>query len=147
MKVRLQHVSIPRPPGSENLTRAFYGELLGLEEIPVPPTIRQFDLIWFALGPETELHVFAEEAFSDQSGRHFCLVVEDLNGLKHKLVEAGIETWEPAAILSATLSNSRPLRPTTSHLKSKIASNIHSICMLGKASWSTQDRFVLPIKR
>lgn len=98
MKVRLQHVSIPRPPGSENLTRAFYGELLGLEEIPVPSTIRQFDLIWFALGPETELHVFAEEAFSDQSGRHFCLVVEDLNGLKHKLVEAGIETWEPATI-------------------------------------------------
>ncbi|GIK64531.1 MAG: hypothetical protein BroJett018_23250 [Chloroflexota bacterium] len=98
MKVRLQHVSIPRPPGSENLTRAFYGEILGLEEIPVPSTIRQFDLIWFALGPETELHVFAEEAFSDQSGRHFCLVVEDLNGLKHKLVEAGIETWEPATI-------------------------------------------------
>lgn len=98
MKVRLQHVSIPRPPGSENLTRTFYGEILGLEEIPVPSTIRQFDLIWFALGPETELHVFAEETFSDQSGRHFCLVVEDLNGLKHKLVEAGIETWEPATI-------------------------------------------------
>ncbi len=98
MKVRLQHVSIPRPPGSESLTRAFYGELLGLEEIPVPSTIQQFDLIWFALGPETELHVFAEEAFSDQSGRHFCLVVGDLNGLKHKLVEAGIETWEPATI-------------------------------------------------
>ncbi|MCQ3930069.1 MAG: glyoxalase [Chloroflexi bacterium] len=98
MKVRLQHVSIPRPPGSENLTRAFYGEILGLEEIPVPSTIQQFDLIWFALGPETELHVFAEEAFSDQSGRHFCLVVEDLDGLKHKLAEAGIETWEPATI-------------------------------------------------
>lgn len=98
MKVRLQHVSIPRPPGSETLTRAFYGEVLGLEEVPVPSTIQQFDLIWFALGSDAELHVFAEEAFSDQSRRHFCLVVEDLNGLKRKLVEAGVETWEPATI-------------------------------------------------
>ncbi len=98
MKVRLQHVSIPRPAGSEVVTRAFYGELLGLEEIPVPSTIRQFDLIWFALGPDAELHVFAEESYSDQSTRHFCLVVEDLNGLRRKLMEASVETWEPATI-------------------------------------------------
>lgn len=98
MRVTLQHVSIPRPPGSEILTRSFYGDLLGLEELPVPSTIQQFDLIWFALGPATELHVFAEETHSDQSTRHFCLVVEDLDGLRCKLIEAEIETWEPTAI-------------------------------------------------
>ena len=98
MQVRLQHVSIPRPPGSENVTREFYGELLGLEEIPVPSTIRQFDLIWFALGPDAELHLFAEAAYSDQSTRHFCLVVDDSNRLRRKLMEAGVETWEPATI-------------------------------------------------
>lgn len=98
MQAILQHVSIPRPPGSEALTRAFYGELLGLEELPVPSTIQQFDLIWFALGPATELHVFAEEPYHKQSTQHFCLVVDDLAGLRHKLVEAGVETWEPATI-------------------------------------------------
>lgn len=98
MRVRLQHVSIPRPKGSETATRAFYGDLLGLEEIPVPSTIQQLDLIWFALGPETELHVFAEEPSPDTSGRHFCLAVEDITSLRDKLLEAGIETWEPAII-------------------------------------------------
>ena len=36
MTYRLQHVSVPRPPGSDQRTRAFYGALLGLQEIPAP---------------------------------------------------------------------------------------------------------------
>ncbi len=36
MNARIQHVSLPRPPGTEVETRAFYGELLGLEEMNPP---------------------------------------------------------------------------------------------------------------
>jgi catechol 2,3-dioxygenase-like lactoylglutathione lyase family enzyme len=98
MRPVLQHVSIPRPPGSEAATRAFYGDLLGLEEIPVPSTIRRFDLIWFALGPNAELHVFAEQPVEDRSARHFCLAVDDLGGVRRRLVEAGYQPWEPEII-------------------------------------------------
>ena len=42
---RIQHVSIPRPPGagSREQARAFFGGLLGLAEKPVPSTIEHLD--------------------------------------------------------------------------------------------------------
>lgn len=96
-KARIQHVSIPRPPGSDDKTRAFYGELLGLEEMPVPRSIERFGLIWFRLGP-LELHLFAEEPIDDPSGRRFCLEVDDLAGIRARLVEAGYTPWDPVPV-------------------------------------------------
>ena len=94
---RIQHVSVPRPPGSQAQTRAFYSELLGLEEAPVPETIRHLDLIWYRLG-DTELHLFTEEPLEDRSGRHFCIEVDDLEGMRRRLVAAGYEPWDPEPI-------------------------------------------------
>lgn len=96
--MRLQHVSIPRPRGSEAETRAFYGELLGLEEIPVPTSIQASDLIWFKLGEDLELHVFAEDPIDDPSNRHICIVVNDVPSLRKKLDAAGHDTWDVTAI-------------------------------------------------
>ena len=45
---RVQHVSLPRPPRSDEATRAFYGTLLGFEEIPAPSLPKNHTLI--ALG-------------------------------------------------------------------------------------------------
>ncbi len=96
--MRLQHVSIPRPRGSEAETRAFYGGLLGLEEIPVPTSIQASDLIWFKLGENLELHLFAEDPIDDPSTRHICVVVDDVNSLRKKLDTAGHDTWDVTAI-------------------------------------------------
>ena len=93
LKTRFQHVSIPRPPGSDEETRTFYGGLLGLEEVPVPKSIQYLDLIWYRLG-DLELHLFAEEPIADPSGRHFCFEVADLEGVRSKLIEAGYEPHE-----------------------------------------------------
>ncbi len=95
---RIQHVSIPRPPGSHVQTRAFYGDLLGLEEKPVPDTIQQLDLIWYNIGEDMELHVFTEEPREDSSGRHFCLEVDDVQAIRARLVEAGYQPWDAEAI-------------------------------------------------
>ncbi len=99
MKYRIQHISIPRPPGSDDVTRAFYGDLLGLEEKSPPSTIQHLDLIWFKLTGDTELHVFAEDPINDPSGRHFCLVVDDLAAVRKLLDDAGYETRDPERIL------------------------------------------------
>ncbi len=95
---RIQHVSIPRPPGSHAQTRAFYGELLGLEEKPVPGSIEHLDLIWFNIGENMELHVFTEEQREDTSGRHFCMDVEDVEELRARLEQAGYTPWNPEEI-------------------------------------------------
>jgi catechol 2,3-dioxygenase-like lactoylglutathione lyase family enzyme len=94
---RIQHVSIPRPPGSEAQTRAFYGELLNLREVPLPPALQQLDLIWYRLG-DTELHVFAEEPRADTSGRHLCIEVSNLAELRQKLDAAGYTTEDTIEI-------------------------------------------------
>ena len=94
---RIQHVSIPRPPGSGEQTRAFYGGLLGLPEKPVPQSIQHLDLIWFDLG-DLELHCFSEAPVQDSSGRHFCLEVEEVAAMRARLVQAGFKPWEPESI-------------------------------------------------
>ncbi|MCY3916454.1 MAG: glyoxalase [Chloroflexi bacterium] len=94
MSFRLQHVSIPRPPDSEALTRAFYGDLLGLQEIPAPNSIQAAEVIWFKLGEEAELHCFREEPLNDPSIRHFCLVVDDVQVMRRKLSDAGYAPYD-----------------------------------------------------
>ncbi|MEZ4560373.1 MAG: VOC family protein [Caldilineaceae bacterium] len=90
MTVRIQHVSIPRPPGSDAAARHFYGELLGLEEIPPPESLHDLKVIWYRLG-NTELHILTEEPQGqDHSGRHFCIAVDDVEAWRERLQAAGV---------------------------------------------------------
>src|SRR5262245_44326090 len=54
----LQHVSSPVPQGRQAEVRRFYGELLGLTEVPVPRTLDASQLVWYAAGDGMELHFF-----------------------------------------------------------------------------------------
>lgn len=90
MNVRIQHVSVPRPPGSDDVARAFYGGLLGLEEIPSPVALASLQVIWYRLG-DTELHLLTEEPMGqDHSGRHLCIAVDDVEAWRDKLQAAGV---------------------------------------------------------
>jgi len=95
----IQHISIPRPPGlaTRQQAQAFNGGLLGLTEKPVPQSIQHLDLVWFGVG-EQELHCFAEEDVDNRSGRHFCLVVADVEATRQTLLTAGYEPQSPEAI-------------------------------------------------
>lgn len=91
MNARLQHVSVPRPPGSDSAARRFYGEALGLTEITPPKALADLNVIWYHLGGGTELHLLTEEPTGqDHSGRHFCLAVDDVEALRERLETAGI---------------------------------------------------------
>ena len=95
---RLQHVSIPRSPGSDQLARDFYARLVGLQEIPPPAILLPSQVIWFQAGDEGELHVFLEDPLGDTSNRHFCLVVDDLDGLRARLSDAGYAPYDVETI-------------------------------------------------
>jgi catechol 2,3-dioxygenase-like lactoylglutathione lyase family enzyme len=93
MNLRLQHVAIARPPGSDAAARSFYGGVLGLPEIAPPQSLAYLDLIWYQLAGATELHIMVEEPMGqDRTGRHFCLAVDDLFELRGRLEAAGITT-------------------------------------------------------
>jgi len=100
MHILLQHVSVPRPPGEESaeVARKFYGGLVGLQEKPVPTSIKHLDLVWFKIGEETELHVFAEKDSPTTSTRHFCLNVGDVEAMRQALMQGGYQPWNPEEI-------------------------------------------------
>jgi catechol 2,3-dioxygenase-like lactoylglutathione lyase family enzyme len=93
----LQHVSSPIPEGAQDEARRFYGELLGLEEKPVPSTLEGSRLVWFAAGGDLELHFFPGEQ-APHSERHFCLDVEDLGAVRAALGGAGFRPYDSTPI-------------------------------------------------
>ena len=99
MKLELQHVSIPMPKGGHADARAFYGELLGLEERDVPPKLDASELVWFRVGGDLELHCF--ESDDDVPPRqHFCLRLgSGLDELRAKLEAAGVEVADTTEIV------------------------------------------------
>ena len=96
--MRLQHVSIAIPPDGAERARAFYGGLLGLEERDVLPDLDPAGFVWYRAGGDLELHLMLmEEQPADKP--HFCLVVDDLEGLRRKLEDAGVETRDPTPLV------------------------------------------------
>lgn len=90
---RLQHASLTVPHGAQASVRAFYGEILGLEEKQPPQSLTHLQLVWFAVGEdELELHFLPTDDHQAQHSdqRHICLVVDDLEAYRHKLDKAGV---------------------------------------------------------
>lgn len=90
--MRLSHINVTMPKGSEDRARAFYSELLGLQEIPKPEPLRARGGVWFDAGG-LDLHLSIEENRADADARrHFGLECGDIIGLRKKLKSAGIKT-------------------------------------------------------
>ena len=86
----IDHVQIAAPPGCESAARAFYGELLGLEELPKPEPLRARGGVWFRAGAQ-ELHVGVEEPFAAARKAHPGFVESDLDALRGRLRAAGVD--------------------------------------------------------
>jgi catechol 2,3-dioxygenase-like lactoylglutathione lyase family enzyme len=94
--VGLDHVQLAAPPGSESDARRFFGELLGLREVPKPPSLAARGGVWFSLG-EQQLHVGIDEAFTAARKAHPALLVDPsaLEPLAERLAGAGVEVvWD-----------------------------------------------------
>ncbi|MFO7166430.1 MAG: VOC family protein [Chloroflexota bacterium] len=96
-RLRIQHVSVPRPSGSADQARRFYTDVLGLEEVSPPKALAHLDLVWYRIG-DGELHLFAEDGADQRSGRHFCLEVDDLEAVRARLTAAGVAVEETIPI-------------------------------------------------
>jgi catechol 2,3-dioxygenase-like lactoylglutathione lyase family enzyme len=97
---RLQHTSVPMPPGGDDDARAFYSGVLGMREIPKPEGLAAMTVIWFAANDDgDEVHVFKDEKLGPNSAaQHLCLEVDDIDAYKTRLRERGYEVRVPETI-------------------------------------------------
>ena len=65
----LDHVLIAAPAGSEAQARRFYGDVLGLVEIPKPPSLLARGGVWFQAGAQ-QLHVGITDSFTPAEKAH-----------------------------------------------------------------------------
>jgi catechol 2,3-dioxygenase-like lactoylglutathione lyase family enzyme len=73
----IDHVQLAIPVGAEDRARAFYVDVLGLEEIPKPEVMAARGGAWFEAG-DVRIHVGVEESFVPARKAHPALVISGL---------------------------------------------------------------------
>lgn len=86
----LDHVQVAVPRGGEDAAREFYGDLLGMTEIPKPDELARRGGCWFESGSAV-LHLGVEEPFSPARKAHPAFLVRDLDQIQIELTAAGHE--------------------------------------------------------
>src|SRR6476660_1224502 len=86
--VGIHHIQVAAPRGSEDVLRRFYGDVLGMTEVPKPPDLVGRGGVWFRSGG-VELHLGVEADFRPARKAHPALRVEGLTALIVRCVDAG----------------------------------------------------------
>ncbi|MEO1530161.1 MAG: glyoxalase [Planctomycetota bacterium] len=84
----LDHVQLAMPAGEEPEARAFFGDLLGLQEIAKPEALQGRGGVWFAISSDRQLHLGVEEGFSPSKKAHPCFVSDDLDRLAEAIQQS-----------------------------------------------------------
>jgi len=82
--MRLHHVQLAIPAGSEAICRAFYCGVLGWIELDKPPELARRGGLWLKAG-EDELHLGVEEDFRPARKAHPAFVARELDQLADRL--------------------------------------------------------------
>jgi catechol 2,3-dioxygenase-like lactoylglutathione lyase family enzyme len=90
----IDHVQVAAPAGCEASARAFYGDLLGLDEVPKPAPLAARGGAWFAIGRQA-IHVGVEADFRPALKAHPALGCSDVDALATRLEAAGAPvSWD-----------------------------------------------------
>lgn len=85
----IEHVQLAMPAGAEAQARAFYGEVLGMKEMPKPAVLAARGGVWFVAGA-AHLHLGVEPDFRPARKAHPALLVDDLTAMCARLAAAGV---------------------------------------------------------
>lgn len=96
--VRLHHAQITIPKGAEAEARAFYCDLLGLQEIPKPDSLAGRGGFWVKLADQ-QIHIGTEDGFDRYTTKaHLAYQVVDLAAWREKLTAFGVKIEEQTSI-------------------------------------------------
>jgi catechol 2,3-dioxygenase-like lactoylglutathione lyase family enzyme len=84
----IDHVQIAIPRGGEDEARAFYGDLLGLTEVPKPADMAGRGGCWFERG-DIKVHLGVEEPFRPNVKAHVAFRVDDVAAIAERAAANG----------------------------------------------------------
>ncbi len=87
----IDHVQIAIPEGSEDRARAFFGDLLKLDELPKPAGLESRGGCWFAVA-DRQIHLGVDQNFRAAQKAHVALSTIGLDELRVRLERAGYHT-------------------------------------------------------
>ena len=92
----IDHIQLAMPPNREAEARAFYTDVLGIQEIAKPPHLARRGGCWFERGA-LKVHLGVEADFRPARKAHPAFIVENLAELAAALDKAGhpVRTDEP----------------------------------------------------
>ncbi len=85
----LDHLQLAMPKGEEAAARCFYGEVLGLTEIPKPEPLAGRGGCWFE-GQNIQIHLGVEAEFHPARKAHPAFLVADLEAFRAHLTDANV---------------------------------------------------------
>lgn len=98
MIVGFHHVQITIPKGKEEDGKKFYCDILGLEEIEKPDSLKGRGGFWLRVG-DKEVHVGTEDGFDRLTTKsHIAYQVEDIGQWREVLEENNIEILDSVPI-------------------------------------------------
>ena len=94
MLTAVDHVQLAAPAGCEDLLRAYYGDVLGMTEIPKPPVLAARGGCWFQAGA-VQLHLGVEDDFRPARKAHPGLRVTGIEAYAARLGAKGARVvWD-----------------------------------------------------
>lgn len=91
--IGFDHFQITMPRGEESKARAFYGELLGLVEIPKPANLAKRGGLWYLVGTQA-LHISVEADFRPARKGHPAFLVSGLAKIRALAEERGLNPYD-----------------------------------------------------
>ncbi len=89
--IGVNHVNVTVPAALETAAKHFYGDVLGLRQMPKPAGTRQNIGAWYHLG-QMQLHLSTEDDVQNEvSARHVCYQVADSAAANLEFRNAGID--------------------------------------------------------
>jgi catechol 2,3-dioxygenase-like lactoylglutathione lyase family enzyme len=89
----IDHVQLAMPPGEESVARQFYGDLLGMVEVPKPAELAKRGGCWFESGL-VQVHLGVEKDFRPAKKAHPALRCRDYTACIAQLSAAGVKVTQ-----------------------------------------------------
>lgn len=96
---RLNHVTMAAPADGHERARAFYGGVLGLQELQRPPQLSAvYDIVWFGCA-DFQIHIdFNPPWIEVAQNRHFSVEVENVEEVRKYLDSKGVVTRDAVKV-------------------------------------------------